>query len=691
VTPARHRIAWQPPRPLWRGNTPFARTPQILRFASDDFMDRMIATLKEDPAQLSRFVAKPETWRTPAAQMETPDLVQRVPLPTPIAAAKRRRLIQLSRPVAPPPPPPAEQPLKLYQPAHMRHYLVTGSLTCAVPGLPEHILAGTEESVGFVIRRLLPGSASSSGDQTPVEFAYAQEGDDQRWLRVAGDGGSAAVLAPGEELLPLFKLPHTDARAVARGLWTGVIPVDRREEYLGKSVDRTVVPLTLGQQAALRPNAKPMPAASKVARLMSFKMAVAEPWKAIIRAAVKAADELGSPAEPKEQTRQFNWNLQFQMQSWLVLSDFASWLETNMPRVWNAVTANSATGLAGNELLLFQRLQGSSVSEALVIALRNPDDRGRQSGNLKPMAVSLAAALAKLEDPAVRNALDAKTTHYASAGARAREAGWPDFHFLLAGVDSGNGVAGAFVAATQSLPETPIEGDEESVRTPSAGPAKQPPVPDLAETLDKFTALVGRALEARPETDVQPPPFALKLRDSIMATAGDQGLFVIRFVYQNSDCGPLHPPTLSEPTEPFRMASFFDPDAPVRPIRITLPMDTSPAGLRKYGRGTAFVLSDMLCGQVQRAKGLGFVDLVRQVLPFPLHKDIDIGDGGSCKSSGGLDIGMICSLSIPIITLCALILLIIIVTLLDFIFRWLPWFILCLPVPGLKGKQGATA
>jgi hypothetical protein len=139
------------------------------------------------------------------------------------------------------------------------------------------------------------------------------------------------------------------------------------------------------------------------------------------------------------------------------------------------------------------------------------------------------------------------------------------------------------------------------------------------------------------------------------------------------------------------MASFFDPDAPVRPIRITLPLDTSPAGLRKHGRGTAFVLSDMLCGQVQRAKGLGFVDLVRQVLPFPLHKDIDIGDGGSCKGSGGLEIGMICSLSIPIITLCALILLIIIVTLLDFIFRWLPWFILCLPVPGLKGKQGAAA
>jgi hypothetical protein len=47
---------------------------------------------------------------------------------------------------------------------------------------------------------------------------------------------------------------------------------------------------------------------------------------------------------------------------------------------------------------------------------------------------------------------------------------------------------------------------------------------------------------------------------------------------------------------------------------------------------------------------------------------------------------MICSLSIRIITICALILLIIIVTLLDLIFRWLPYFIICFPVPGLRAK-----
>ena len=93
---------------------------------------------------------------------------------------------------------------------------------------------------------------------------------------------------------------------------------------------------------------------------------------------------------------------------------------------------------------------------------------------------------------------------------------------------------------------------------------------------------------------------------------------------------------------------------------------------------------------MQRAKGLGFIDLVLSVLPWPLHKDLDVGEGGPCQS-GGLNIGMICSLSIPIITICALILLMIIISLLDLIFHWLPYFIMCFPVPGLKGKKGASS
>jgi hypothetical protein len=170
----------------------------------------------------------------------------------------------------------------------------------------------------------------------------------------------------------------------------------------------------------------------------------------------------------------------------------------------------------------------------------------------------------------------------------------------------------------------------------------------------------------------------------------DGGSFVIRYVYVRRDCGPLHPPVLSAPSEPFQLASFYDADAPARPIRISLPLDVSPAGLRKFNRNTAFVMSDMLCGQVQRAKGLGFVDLVLSVLPWPFHKPLDVGAGGPCQNSGGLNIGMICSLSIPIITICALILLMIIVSLLDIIFRWMPYFVMCFPIPGLKGKKESS-
>jgi hypothetical protein len=82
---------------------------------------------------------------------------------------------------------------------------------------------------------------------------------------------------------------------------------------------------------------------------------------------------------------------------------------------------------------------------------------------------------------------------------------------------------------------------------------------------------------------------------------------------------------------------------------------------------------------------LTFGDLVLSVLPWPFHKDLS-GSAGGCPT-GKLNFGKICTLSIPIITLCALILLIIIVSLLDIIFRWVPYLIFCLPLPGLKAKK----
>jgi len=80
---------------------------------------------------------------------------------------------------------------------------------------------------------------------------------------------------------------------------------------------------------------------------------------------------------------------------------------------------------------------------------------------------------------------------------------------------------------------------------------------------------------------------------------------------------------------------------------------------------------------------MGFGDLIRTVLPFPLHQDPSAG-GGPC--AGG---GMVCSFSIPIITICALIMLILIVKLLDIIFFWMPFFQICLPLPKFTAKGEA--
>lgn len=136
------------------------------------------------------------------------------------------------------------------------------------------------------------------------------------------------------------------------------------------------------------------------------------------------------------------------------------------------------------------------------------------------------------------------------------------------------------------------------------------------------------------------------------------------------------------------MASFFDPQAPARAARIPMPFDISPGGLRKFNKSATLAVSDMLCAQIKRIRKLTLGDLVLSVLPWPFHKDLpSVGPAGSCKDGGGNPFGMFCSLSIPIVTLCALILLIIMVSLFDLFFRWLPYLFLCLPIPGLKGKK----
>jgi hypothetical protein len=210
---------------------------------------------------------------------------------------------------------------------------------------------------------------------------------------------------------------------------------------------------------------------------------------------------------------------------------------------------------------------------------------------------------------------------------------------------------------------------------PPAEGADDPNNPD--DILDHLAKLIGEALPPQATGATPAIPLAAK---PVMDTR--ESWFVIRCVFERPECGPFDPPLLSEPTEPFQMAGFFDPDAPGRPIRIALPIDTTPAGLRKFDKNTAFMISDVLCGQMDRVKGMSFGDLVLSVLPWPFHKDLPSSSGGA----GPCPDGMICSFSLPIITLCALILLMIFVTLLNVIFFWLPFFFTCFKLPGFKAK-----
>ncbi|HXF60642.1 MAG TPA: hypothetical protein VNK95_03430 [Caldilineaceae bacterium] len=136
--------------------------------------------------------------------------------------------------------------------------------------------------------------------------------------------------------------------------------------------------------------------------------------------------------------------------------------------------------------------------------------------------------------------------------------------------------------------------------------------------------------------------------------------YVIRLVYARPACHDL---TISLPTRPFTLASFFDPDAPARPIRMTMPVDARPSALGKYDKQFNVQISNQLQAQINRIKGL---------------KELMEND---TNPEEPLDFGLICSFSIPIITICALILLLVVVNLLNFIFQWLPFFRICLPIP----------
>jgi hypothetical protein len=172
-------------------------------------------------------------------------------------------------------------------------------------------------------------------------------------------------------------------------------------------------------------------------------------------------------------------------------------------------------------------------------------------------------------------------------------------------------------------------------------------------------AITNIPLEVQADTSTRTAGPALAKFDSF---SNEVPQYIIRCVYQRPNCTPTVHELLSETSAPFAIAGFFDADAPARPVHISLPVDTSIAGLRKFKKNVSFSMSDRLRKQLETV-----TDLKKAM-------DGKLGEGKE------FDLGLICSFSIPIITICAFMVLMVFLSLFNIVFWWLPFVRMCFPI-----------
>ena len=120
----------------------------------------------------------------------------------------------------------------------------------------------------------------------------------------------------------------------------------------------------------------------------------------------------------------------------------------------------------------------------------------------------------------------------------------------------------------------------------------------------------------------------------------------------------------SEYSEPFSIAPWFESSGAPAPV-IPMPDLFDRAQLGKVKPSVAFALPPKLANLLNNSQSE------------------DLMEGKSAPDSG-LGIAWICSFSLPIITLCAFIVLHIFLMLLNLVFFWLPFLKICIPVPKAK-------
>jgi hypothetical protein len=120
------------------------------------------------------------------------------------------------------------------------------------------------------------------------------------------------------------------------------------------------------------------------------------------------------------------------------------------------------------------------------------------------------------------------------------------------------------------------------------------------------------------------------------------------------------------PSEPFAVAAAFDPDA-ARPSLIEMPgLADAKKGL---ARGATFDMPP---------------DLANLANSLSNNAAVQAMWGGNGSAPGGGGVRFICSFSLPVISICAMVMLSIVISLLNIFLGWMAWVKICLPVPSKK-------
>ncbi len=516
---------------------------------------------------------------------------------------------------------------KLYQPLHQRYYLVTGSLVCRHLGLPDHTVdRKNREKTSFVIRR--KALVTINNQTLTVEQGWVNEGPQKGWHTVTDNMGGLdpfSLLSNKlftEERLPLH--PVKVLPQVATPLGEAIIP-SRFNSTLPSFVStepRTVyhgyIPAGNREKYLFAP-------AEDIAALIQDRIdnpisgdppiddpRLEEVYSSVIGPWLGMYTDLYSepPVTPPNNT---NASTQ-QATSLTILLNLGDFLQKNLPTLFSALLAKS--NLTGSNMVqrqaLLQELQN-------IMIFTNTTSVGTMALSDAIIALQDSAIVAQSEEPPFT------PTNYYS---------------LFQAVSSVSGVI-----------------DQNYLASP-------PP------TEGRFHTLFRQALdEEKSERSTNNQPW-LSLPDelkNLVKIEPEQGdIYYLRLVYERGAC----PAVLSDLTQPFTFAKFFDPVAPARPIRIELP-SILPKDLRSYGKN--------------RGVGLQMAPALNNLIG---HVNKDMLKGGPLSGGAGainpVGITMICSFSISIIFLVAFIVMFIFLILLNIIFWWLAFIRICFPVPSRR-------